>query len=76
MSHIYRVKLESVEALVKADSKAAARAVLTKKITIERLDTGELFEAMKRGELVIEASEEQPELPGLAEPEGGEGGES
>lgn len=67
--HVYRVKLESVEVLVKAASMADARRSLASKITVKRLTTGELYEAMKRGELVIE-HEDQQALQGLEQPSG------
>lgn len=54
MSHVYRVTVNRpVSVLVKADSRAAARAYVSKEISVSRLDSGDLLDAIAAGEKVF-----------------------
>lgn len=71
MSHVYRVTVNRpVSVLVKADTRAEARAYVSKEISVSRLDSGDLLDAIAAGEKVFPvmgdaaiSDESQAELP-------------
>lgn len=71
MSHVYRVTVNRpVSVLVKAESKAEARAYVSKEISVSRLDSGDLLDAINNGEKVFPVvaepaavDEDQGQLP-------------